>query len=309
MTDARWALPEEQPDAGPSLSAAASPDELAAPVRSVPRLPVFERPLTVADVLDGAFRVIKARPRVIIAIAAAVVLPVGLIVALIDFGALGGDVVSVLTDPDAFEQSSQSDDLDLGFTVMATVVTSAMITLIAAAISRVVEGWYQGRDVGAWEAISSVGAGWFAVVAAFVVVHVIEAIGTVLLVLPGIAAMALLLPVAPIVAFERAGPFAAVRRSLSLTGPRFWPVLWIALLTGLVSQTLSLMLPLLPLAIVAVVGFGGEEYVVGAATIATSLLTLPFVAAAAVVTYLDLRVRREGLDLHRSLDEQFGAAP
>jgi hypothetical protein len=117
--------------------------------------------------------------------------------------------------------------------------------------------------------------------------------------------MALLLPVAPVIALERIGPFAAIKRSISLSKRRFWAILWIALLSGVVATSLSLMLPLLPLAIVSIVGFGGEQYVVGASTIAASLLVLPFVAGAAVMAYFDLRVRTEGLDIQSSIGQHF----
>ncbi len=266
---------------------------------------MFDRALTVPDILDGAFAIIKARPRTITAIAAMVVMPIGLVVALIDVGALGGDLVATLTDPDTFEQSN-NDDPGFGFTIVSGLVTSAMVTLMAAPIARVVEAWYLGRELSAFEAVRGLGLGWISVVVAYIAVHVIEAFATVLLVLPGLAAMALLLPVTPVVALERVGPFRAVRRSVQLARHRFWNVVWVALLSGLVAQTLGLMLPLLPLSVIAVIGVGGEQYVVGAATIATSLLTMPFVAAAAVLTYFDLRDRTEGLDISYAMGEHFG---
>lgn len=284
-----------------------SPVADAVEARPIPHLPVFERELTVADVLDGAFQVIKARPRVILGIAAMVVLPIGLLVALIDFGALGGDVIASLTDPETYEQTTDSGDTDLGFTAVSTLVSSAMVTVMAAAIGRVVEAWYLGTELSAWRAVRSVGPIWFSVVIAFVLSRVIVAGATLLLILPGIAAMAFLMPLAPVVSLERAAnPFAAIRRSFSLVSNRFWYVLWIAVLTGVVASTLSLMLPLLPIGIVALIDEGGQEYVAGASTIAASLLVLPFVAAGAVLTYFDLRVRTEGLDIRHQMAAAFG---
>jgi hypothetical protein len=259
----------------------------------------------VADVLDGAFQIIKARPRVIIGILAMFVLPVGILVAIVDFGVLGGDIVATLTDPDTFEQGNSTDGADIGFTIVAGLVTSAMVTLMAPPIASVVEAWYLGRELTDWAAVRSLGWSWLSVLVAFVAVHVIEALGSAALVLPGLAAMALLLPVAPVIALERIGPFAAIKRSISLSKRRFWAILWIALLSGVVATSLSLMLPLLPLAIVSIVGFGGEQYVVGASTIAASLLVLPFAAGAAVMAYFDLRVRTEGLDIQSSIGQHF----
>ena len=56
------------------------------------------------------------------------------------------------------------------------------------------------------------------------------------------------------------------------------------------------------------VGFGGEEYVVAAGTIAASLVALPFVAGTAVLAYFDLRVRTEGLDLQLAITDRFAGS-
>ncbi|MFV2039660.1 MAG: hypothetical protein ACC660_05415 [Acidimicrobiales bacterium] len=268
-------------------------------------MPIFIRPLTIADVLDGAFHVIMARPRTIITIAAWFVLPVGLLVAYFDVGLLGGDFVTALTDPATFEEGSNSTGGNFGLSILSTLGPSALITHMAAQIARVVEGGYLGRDLTARQAMAGLGWSWVAVVVAFVVVHLLEALGTLLLVLPGLAAMALFMVTTPVLAIERLGPFRAIRRSFHLVRQRFWPTMWIALLAGLVSNTLSIVLPLLPVAVVAQFGLGGEQYVVAVGTIAASLLTLPFVAASAVLAYLDLRVRTEGMDLELAIVEQF----
>lgn len=315
VTESGWALPEAAPppgESGPGLDAAAlapMPGSNGAAGRTaappVPVLPVFERPLTVADVLDGAFQVIKARPRHIVTIAALFVVPVGLLVAFADVGVLGGDVVSTLTDPETYEENSTAAEGDFGITVISTLVSSALITLMAAPIARLVEAWYLRRDPSVAEVVRGLGWGWLSIAVGYLLVHVVEAVGTVLLLLPGLVAMVLLLVTAPVIAVERIGPLAGMRRSFQLTRRRFWSTLWIALLAALVANTLGFLLPLVPLAVTGLFGFGGEQYVVAAGTIASSLLTLPFVAAAAVMTYFDLRVRTEGLDLQMALHDHF----
>ena len=276
------------------------------PPAPVPALAVFSRPLTISDVLDGGFEVIKARPRTVLTIAALFVVPLSLIIAAYDPGIFGGDALTSLTDPDTYEEGAESSDGNLGLTILSTLVTSLLVTAMAAPIARLVEAWYMGRDLTATAACRSVGKGWFAVAVGFVAVHLIEAVGTVLLVLPGIIAMTFLMVTAPAIAVERVGPFRALRRSFQLVRPRFWSVLWTALLVGLIAGALNLLLPLLPLAAASLVGFGGLEYVAAAGTVAASLLTLPFTAAVAVMVYFDLRVRNEGLDLQMGLAANFG---
>lgn len=307
MTESGWALPEAAP-VDQVDRAIPSVDGMAAPVveRPIPRLAVFDRPLTLADVLDGAFAVIKERPRAVITIAAAFVIPLGIVVAVADIGVLGGDTLATLTDPDTYEEGNAGADSDIGLTLLSTIVSSALVTAMAAPIARLVEAWYQGRDPAAWTVIRSLGWGWVSIAIGFVLVHVIEAVATAVLVLPGIVAMALLSVTAPAIAVERIGPMAGIRRSMRLVRPRFWATLWVVLLVGLVSGTLGFVLPLLPVAITSLVGFGGEQYVIAAGTVAASLVTLPFVAAAAVLLYFDLRVRTEGLDIQLALTESFG---
>ncbi len=303
--------PPAQPAAppGPSLTEETGP---AAPRREtgpVPTLAVFSRPLTISDVLDGAFQIIKARPRTMIGIAAWFVLPVGLLIATVDVGVLGGDLITTLTDPATFEEGSAANSNGgFGFTIVSGLVSSGLVTLIAAPMAQVVDSWRQGHELGVRQAFKALGKSWVTVVVAFVLVHLIEAIGTLLLLLPGLVAMVFMLVVAPVVAVERVSARAAVGRSYELVKHRFWSVLWIALLSGLVAGILSLLLPLLPLALTALFGFGGEQYVVAVGTIAASLLTLPFVAACAVLVYFDLRVRAEGLDIEAALGEHFGDA-
>ncbi len=273
-----------------------------------PDLWVFHRTLSLADLLDGAFAVIKARPRTVIGLAALFVVPVGLIVAVIDIGSLGGDSLSVLFDPDTYDPEASATGTGTGWstTILAATLQTFLVTAIAAPLSRILEAWYLRRDLSVFEAVRAVGIGWLWLAIAFVLSRIALIVGSVLLVLPGLAAMALFCVAAPVIAIERCGPIAGLVRSARLVQRRFLAVLWICLMVALVSGLLSSLLPLLPVAIVELVGLPGREIVVAAATIATSLIALPFVSAAAALTYFDLRSRTEGLDLELAIDEAFG---
>lgn len=103
-----------------------------------------------------------------------------------------------------------------------------------------------------------------------------------------------------IVVVERARPISAMKRSFWLTAGRFWPVLAIvvvsALLTGIISSIFS---GILNAIVISVTGADSAATAISGLVTGTiaSGLTLPFSAAVSVITYLDLRVRREGLDL------------
>src|SRR4030095_9839647 len=70
---------------------------------------------------------------------------------------------------------------------------------------------------------------------AFVCVHLLELVGAVFCLLPALIAMTFFVMTAPAFSIERLGPINAMGRSVNLVGPRFWPVLGISLLAGLVA--------------------------------------------------------------------------
>jgi hypothetical protein len=159
-----------------------------------------------------------------------------------------------------------------------------------------------------------------ALVVLFVVVHVTAA-AIAVGILGGIASFCLdiwfLIMFAmfvPAVVLERQGPVGGLRRSWRLVRRSFWRVFGILLLAGIIVAVAGGVLSL-PFSIVgALVGggsAGGSGGVLGAiaarsvaATIISAVgsvvagaITRPISAGVAVLLYLDLRMRKEGLDL------------
>ena len=80
----------------------------------------------------------------------------------------------------------------------------------------------------------------------------------------------------------------------------------LSLLSGLVAYLFSQALGLLPTVLTLFIGTDGIGWVLLAAGgVLTSLITMPVVAGATVLIYLDLRVRTEGLDLELQAAEVF----
>jgi hypothetical protein len=115
---------------------------------------------------------------------------------------------------------------------------------------------------------------------------------------------------APAVVLERLGPVRALKRSWRLASRSFWRLLGIYLLTGLVVLVASFILEL-PFGIVravtggAATGLGGVAaggavvaVIIGAVgSIVAGAVTRPISAGVTVLLYLDMRMRKEGLDL------------
>jgi hypothetical protein len=115
----------------------------------------------------------------------------------------------------------------------------------------------------------------------------------------------------PAVVLERLSPWQAIRRSWQLSHGSFWRLFGILALTGIVVLVATYVLTI-PFAILGgVAGGGGSLGMFGgvATTSATTLIisavgsilaatvTRPISAGVNVLLYVDLRMRREGLDL------------
>jgi hypothetical protein len=114
--------------------------------------------------------------------------------------------------------------------------------------------------------------------------------------------MPLFLVTSPAIVIEGLGPWAGVRRSWRLTRVRYGAVLLAGVLIAIVSIGLTVALSGLGLAF-SFFSFGWIIDVICRG--ASSLITVPFVAASTTLVYLDLRIRAEGLDLELDIAEHF----
>jgi hypothetical protein len=298
-----------QPTASPqdaAPSAAGAPDaagpaawpEPALPAASVPRVAL--RAMTVADILDGAFGVVKARPRRILVLTAVFVVPVQILLAYLQRNAFGGlatttDVFS--QDPAVInEQSSQGGGEVLAL-FGAIAFNALALVAVAACIAHLVAQWTMGRDPSAREMVGVVARRWWPLLASYVIVKLAEGAGAIACYVGILFVMPLFVPVAPIVAVEGGGPFAVIGRSVRLVRPRYWFVMLVAVLSGVVAWLLTNALSALPQLLASWIGLERGWPLLALGSTVAELVVVPFVAAATVLLYFDLRVRTEGLDI------------
>jgi hypothetical protein len=144
----------------------------------------------------------------------------------------------------------------------------------------------------------------FVALLATVVVLVVPVVGPVLFVLVvlpvlvvGIAlALALTAVVVPVAVVEGGGPIQTLTRTVTIVARRPLVIAWITLLMAVVVGVLALALQLPFLLLAGLVPAGGWAVEAFGAT-AGQLVSVPLSAAAALLVYLDVRVRTEGLDL------------
>jgi hypothetical protein len=140
-------------------------------------------------------------------------------------------------------------------------------------------------------------------------------VGVVLLVLGALVGLVLyaalylgyLAVAAPALLLENLGIFAAVRRSYQLVRGTFWRVFGIALLTAVIADIVRQVFTV-PFSLVGSLflgfrdnqGFSGaliQLLITDIGTILAGAVLFPFTAGVAALLYLDLRMRREGLDV------------
>jgi hypothetical protein len=112
---------------------------------------------------------------------------------------------------------------------------------------------------------------------------------------------------APALLLETLGVFAALRRSYRLAKGSFWRVFGISLLTGVIAYIVRQLFGI-PFALIGAVfvGIQGDDgfvtlliqlLVTGIGTVLAGAVLYPFTAGVGALLYLDLRMRKEGLDV------------
>ncbi len=288
--------------------------------------PLPLHPMTVGDILDGVFKLLKANARTLVTIVAVFVVPLQLLTSFAQRRTFGGvGFFEALRDPSVFDPEAAQPFGDLGVFLVVTLAGLVVLPFMAGAISQVVGASYLGETLTAGPALRrtlrrfwSLLGGWFVshllglgglvvtAVATLVLVAagagtaaaVVAVLGILLLGLPALlVASALSVVVAPVIVIEELGPIVGVRRSWGLVRRRFWPVLGISLLAGIIAAVVGQVLAFVPSVAAFVVGLEHGWLLLAVGGILASLVSTPIVSIAATLIYFDLRIRLEGFDL------------
>ena len=288
------------------------------------------RPLGIGEILDGAISAVRRDPRLMLGLSALVVTASTMLQSLIswlllsDAGTTLSEPTNQVTDDQVFELLGGSLVtllVSLALSLLTQVILTGMLTF---SVSKAVLG-ERPRAADAWEATRK---RLPALIGLTVLVFVLVGAGLIVPVLPGIVALvlgadltgvlllvvgvplalvaALLAAVltwfaAPVVMLEKQPVLRALRRSARLVRANLWRVIGLWLLLQLLVITLSAVLSG-PLALISAGVFDNPFGLAslslqGIGTVLASTVTLPFAAAAAVLVYVDQRMRREALDL------------
>jgi hypothetical protein len=261
--------------------------------------------MTLSDLLDGAFRVIKARPRTVFGIAAAILVPVYLLGAFLQrdvlrsssvFPTFGGGSLATFT-PGALLGSAA-----------ARLIEAAALFLLGGALGRLISAWYAGGDLSATEALGAAMRRSPALLAAFALLLPLKVMGYLVEEVGALVPVTLFVVTAPVIVIEGLGPIAGAGRSWRLVARRFWWCVLVVLVATIGSTVLSLVLGVVPELLATLLPSPFNWIASGAAQAAVAMVVTTALTSLSVLLYLDLRIRTEGLDIELDAADAFAHA-
>jgi hypothetical protein len=251
--------------------------------------------MSVNDILDGAFKLLRANARAILLTVAVFIVPVELVIGFLQRNTLGGrGFFTAINDPSS--QGSSGSPWQVLF--LHYGVSVLLVPLICGGVSRAVVASYLGKELTPGQCITAALRRTPALLVATILVHLAEAVAAVPCLIGLVFVMPLFVMVAPAIAIEEIGPWAGIRRSWRLVARRYWPTVGTVLLAGVLAYVLGQILGLVPNLVALVVGFRWGWILISASGILVSFVTIPVVTIVATLLYLDARIRQEGFDLH-----------
>ena len=252
------------------------------------------------DMVDGAFNIARVGGSTVWAIVAAYVIPM---VALSLWA--GFETIQAATDTieDALSATSvggpvffeQPPGGSVWLSILSTIAPMAGLPFLGAALTHLLGGWRQGKNLTAWECCRKTLMRAHVLFISFV-------FGRLFLIVTCGIGMPFVALISSVVAAEDAGPWTAFRRSMSLTGLRPGPAYGLQLLVWLVLLLVSTAFGVLPYIGLVFLGDWGWIALAIGQMLLTGLSTLLGVGAA-VLFYFDVRTRNEGLDLSERIEE------
>ncbi|MGZ4728369.1 MAG: hypothetical protein ACXWB2_11665 [Acidimicrobiales bacterium] len=264
--------------------------------------------MTLSDLLDGAFAVIKCRPRTVFTIAAVILIPVHLIAAFAQrdtsVGASFGNLVNAFNTG----QSTSTSDSQVLAVYGASALAALALFFLGGAIGRLVSAWYAGGDITATEALAASFRRAPALVAALLMLLPLKFLGLCGLYFGVLFPVTLFSLTAPALVVEGIGPVAAARRSWRLIARRFWFCVLAVLLAALGSSLLTSVLGGVPEFFASLLPPPFDWLTNAAIGAGVSMVVTTALVSMSVLLYLDLRIRTEGLDIELQAADAFARA-
>ena len=241
-------------------------------------------PRRIGEILSAAFQLYRRHWRTLMAIAAVVVVPLTLL--QYGIGHWFRTNGQQLQDP---AEAATSFWAVAGASLLAALVGLLLYQVLTGAITRNIASEVAGQDLGLEQSYRFGFARLGPILVVSILVGLATLPGLIVLIIPGIyIGVRLAVSTQALVVEGRRGT-EAMRRSWDLVGGHWWhaavTILVAGLLTGVVNAVIT-------------APFGaGAWFLQGIAAAIATTVTLPYGALVGVLLYLDLRARKERLDL------------
>jgi hypothetical protein len=240
-------------------------------------------PRGIGEILGAAFQLYRRYWRTLLPIAALVVVPLTLLEHAI------GDWVR------SRGQQVQDQVVSTSFWVQATAwLLAALVGLLlyqvlTGAITRAIAAEVAGQDPGVEQSYRFGFARLGSILVVSVLVGLATLLGLIVFIIPGIyICVRLAVSIQALVVEGKRGT-EAMRRSWDLVGGHWWHAAFTVLIAGLLTAVVD--------AIITAPFSAGAWFLQGIAAAVATTVTLPYGALVGVLLYLDLRARKERLDL------------
>jgi len=254
------------------------------------------RPLSVGEVLDASFKIVRQSFGTLAGCVLVVAVPLNIVNTLITASASDEayDFDSTSNQGTGFSTGSE-----VAGTLLTTTLTLVLMSLASAACFRAVSGSYLGERLTVGDSLRFAMSRLLPVILLSFIYVLALIPAFIALIIPGIWLAVAWSVCFPALLSEGVSPVAALGRSFKLVKGRWWPVFGALLVMYLLVAVISGILSALGVAtlIAAVDSEVVAAVFVTIINILSSLITLPLMAAVLTVLYFDLRVRKEGFDL------------
>ncbi|MDQ6807208.1 MAG: hypothetical protein M3065_20155 [Actinomycetota bacterium] len=267
--------------------------------------------MRVGEIVDAAIKLYRAQAVKLWKIILLISVPIAVIDQLIFISSLPSGVFA--HNGDLYVNVFVSSYSPSALVVIVPLVLQFLVapTLTLGALSKCLLDAYTGRPTDWRRSVAFAFRRLGPLVWLSILVSIAVVIGFVLIILPGIWLIVGCSVSVPVLMFEGIGGVAAIRRSLGLVRGRWWATFAALLVGGVLIAVVEFVIGLVIGGVQAGLHVNSVALVIvlrALTFILATLISYPFYAAIATVIYIDLRVRKEALDLELLADGFTGRA-
>jgi glycerophosphoryl diester phosphodiesterase family protein len=241
-------------------------------------------PRRIGEILSAALQLYRRHWRTLMAIAAVVVVPL----TLLQYG-IGHWVRSHGQQLQDSAAVSTSFWAVASASLLAALVGLLLYQVLTGAITRTIATEVAGQDLGVEQSYRFGFARLGPILVVSILVGLATLLGLIVFVIPGIyIGVRLAVSIQALVVEGKRGT-EAMRRSWDLVGGHWWRAAFTLLVAALITGVVN--------AVITAPFSAGAWFIQGVAAAVATIVTMPYGALVGVLLYLDLRARRERLDL------------